>query len=273
MTVSLSTSLPLPGRLKHLAGGLVTLAPAYRYDRCIFLIGHMRCGSTALANVLCAHPSISGYGESHVRYDGRAAPGVLLLNQIRRQRWKPTARFLFDKLLHDDLDAAVPPEFFSAHAIFLSRGPERSVPSILRLFRAIGSAEYATEAQAAAYYARRLERMRALFQRFPATRRIALDCDRLVADPAAELRRLTMFLGLSPDISNAYPPHRTAVARGAGDPLGAPHFDSIATSGATARASTVSDCDFAPARRARAAFLATTVEADAACPRERETVA
>ena len=63
--------------LKRLAATSLALAPQGRFDRCLFLVGHMRCGSTALANVLCAHPSVSGYGETHVRYDRPSAPGAL----------------------------------------------------------------------------------------------------------------------------------------------------------------------------------------------------
>ena len=110
----------MPAPVKRLAATCLALAPQGRFDRCLFLVGHMRCGSTALANVLCAHPSVSGYGETHVRYDRPSAPGALILNQLRRGRWRPRATHLFDKLLHDDLDATPPPAFFTARAIFVT---------------------------------------------------------------------------------------------------------------------------------------------------------
>jgi hypothetical protein len=243
--------------LKRTAGACLALAPQARFARCLFLIGHMRCGSTALSNVLCAHPRISGYGETHVRYDRRSAPGALLLNQLRRGRWKPRNAHLFDKLLHDELDAAPPPAFFTGRAIFLSRPPAAAVPSILRLFRALGSPEYATPADAAAYYTRRLVRMRALWHAFPAERRIAVRHEDLVADPAATLERLSRFLRLTPALSNAYAEPKP-LPPGAGDPLAAHRMTAIVPVPADSRPIPIPDAAMALAHEAWRSFVATT---------------
>ena len=241
--------------LKRATGTCLSLAPQARFERCLFLVGHMRCGSTALANVLCAHPRISGYGETHVRYDRPSAPGALILNQLHRGRWKPCATHLFDKLLHDDLDAAVPPAFFTARAIFVTRPPDAAIPSILRLFGTLGSHEYATPAEAAAYYVRRLARMRALWQSFPADRRIALRYEHLVADPATTLERLSRFLRFTPALANAYAPGK-AIPPGAGDPLEAHRLTTIAPTGRSP--TPMPDAAIAPAFEAWRAFVATT---------------
>ena len=243
--------------LKRLAGTCLALAPQGRFDRCLFLVGHMRCGSTALANVLCAHPSVSGYGETHVRYDRPSAPGALILNQLRRGRWTPHAAHLFDKLLHDDLDAAAPPAFFTARAIFVTRPPDAAIPSILRLFRTLGSREYATPADAAAYYVRRLARMRALWHSFPADRRIALRHEHLVADPAATLEHLSRFLRLTPALANAYAPGK-ALPPGAGDPLEAHRLTAIVPAPTDRSPTPLPDAAIAPAFEAWRAFVATT---------------
>lgn len=209
--------MPVPAFAKRLAGTGLGLAPHARHDRCVLLLGHMRCGSTALSNVLCAHPAISGYGESHIDHGAPAAPGRLVLNQIGAGRWKPAARFLFDKILHDHLDAGVPEGFFTGRAIFLTRPPAVSVASILALFAGLGSRAYPDPASAAAYYTRRLLRLGALWDRFPPERRLALRHQSLVAQPETALARLTGFLALDPVLRNAY---RASPTRpGAGDPL------------------------------------------------------
>jgi hypothetical protein len=243
--------------LKRAAGACLSLSPQASFERCLFLIGHMRCGSTALANVLCAHPRISGYGETHVRYDRPSAPGALLLNQLRRGRWKPRAAHLFDKLLHDELDAAAPPAFFTARAIFVCRPPAAAVPSILRLFRALGSHEYATPAEAAAYYSRRLSRMHGLWQSFPAERRIAVRHEDLVTNPAATLERLSRFLRLTPALANAYA-EPGPLPPGAGDPLAAHRLTAIVSAPIDRPPTPIPDAAIAPAFEAWRSFVATT---------------
>lgn len=248
--------MPFPGFIKRLAGGSLSLAPHARYDRCLFLLGHMRCGSTALANVLSSNPAISGYGESHIDHGAPSAPGRLVLNQIRAGRWKPGARYLFDKLLHDRLDDGVPPTFFTASAIFLTRDPEPAIASILALFGSLGSREYPDPASATAYYVARLIRLCRLWDRFPPSRRLALRHEALVSDPDASLARLTRFLALDPPLDNAY--RASPIRPGAGDPLAAARYTAITARPQTPRRAALSATELAAARAAHAAFLART---------------
>ncbi len=217
----------VPALAKAIAGRLVATLPQCAPERAIFVIGHMRCGSTALSNVLVSRPEVSGYGEAHVAYRGRGALGVLLLNQWRRQSWRPQARHLFDKILHNRYDGDAWPGFFAARAIFVARAPDAAIPSIRALFATIGSAEYGSDAEAAAYYAERLEAMLALWSRFAPTRRVALTYEALTAAPDAELARVGAMIGLSPPLANAYAPRAAAQARGAGDPLTSHRFARI----------------------------------------------
>ena len=100
----------------------------------MFMIGHMQCGSTALANVLCSRPEVSGYGDAHIAYRGQSALGVLVLNQWRRGAWRRGAQHLFDKILHSRYDVGAPPAFSEARAIFVFRPPVESIRSIRALF-------------------------------------------------------------------------------------------------------------------------------------------
>ena len=148
------------------ASKLATAAdPRCRYDRCIFLLGHMRCGSTALSGILCARPEISGYGETHIAYDSAAALGLLSLNLRKYESQKPGADWFFDKVLHNAYDALPAARYFESRAIFLVREPEVSIRSIRNLFAKIGSEEYASDAAAADYYADRIDRLTAMWHR------------------------------------------------------------------------------------------------------------
>ena len=138
-----------------LGRGVHGLDAQCRFERCAFILAHMRCGSTALSNVLCSRPEVSGYGEAHVAYRGEADLGALVVNQARRWAWRPRARYLFDKILHSRHDGAAPPGFFRARAIVLAREPEPAIASIRRLFEGLGKSDYGTDAAAAEYYAER----------------------------------------------------------------------------------------------------------------------
>lgn len=214
--------------LKATAGAAVAgIAPHCRYDRAIFVISHMRGATTALSNVLCSHPQLSGYGEAHIRYHGRASLGLLALNQARRRVWRPQARCLFDKLLHNRLDAQLPEEFFSARAVFLLRAPELVIPSVANLFRHVGNGEYPDETSAAQYYLSRVQRLSGLWPRFAPQRRIGMASEALLADPEAGLRRIQGMLNLDPPLRNSYQSRTASTRSGAGDPLQSGKFSSI----------------------------------------------
>lgn len=179
----------------------------------------MRCGTTALSNILCSRPEISGYGEAHIAYRSTADLGRLVVNQSLRRAWDPRARHLFDKILHTRLDIDVPQDFFRSRAIFLCRRPEPTIASIRRLYQGLGRDEYATDAAAAEYYIERLGRLGDLWARFPENRRIGLTHDELTTNTDFWLQRMTILLGLEPRLENRYRSTAASVSGGAGDPV------------------------------------------------------
>jgi hypothetical protein len=227
-----TAAAPRPVALaKRIAGSLVAGAsPQCRYDRALFLLGHMRCGSTALSHVLCAHPAVSGYGEAHIRYQGPEALGLLLINQWRRGARKPGSRYLFDKILHARYDAFAPDEFFASRAVFLIREPEQSILSTRKLFAMLGTGEYATDEAAADYYEDRLTQLAATWHRFAPDRRIGLTYEGLTETPDATLQRISSVMELSPALANAYERGGKVMPRGAGDPLSSHKFNAIVPS-------------------------------------------
>ncbi|SFF87004.1 hypothetical protein SAMN05518801_102335 [Novosphingobium sp. CF614] len=205
---------------KRTAGWLLGHSmPRYRYRHCVFILAHMRCGSTALSNILCSRADVSGYGEAHVRHGGPSSPGQLALNQMRRGGWNPRAGCLFDKILHSRHDRDAPPEFFEARAIFVVRRPGDAIHSIVRLFAGLDRGEYATQAEAGAYYVERLAALESLWHKFPARRRIGLTHEALVREPDRALAAISARLGFLPPLENRYVSLAASRRGGGGDPL------------------------------------------------------
>lgn len=214
--------------LKQAASTLAaTILPQCRFESTILVLGHMRCGSTALSGVLCQHPAVSGYGEAHIRYDSEAALGTLALNQMRRGAFRRRASRLFDKVLHDRYDGAPDPGFYTARAVFLFRTPHETIRSIRKLFAGGAGSEYATDAEAADYYELRLTTLARHWERFSPGNRVGLSYAELSTQPDVQLARISRALSLSPALENRYEPARGTPAHGAGDPLSAHRFDRI----------------------------------------------
>ncbi|MEM1387903.1 MAG: sulfotransferase [Pseudomonadota bacterium] len=207
--------------LKKAIGGAVSrIAPQSDYSRCVFILAHMRCGSTALSNVFCSRPDFSGYGEAHIRYDDDTALGRLIVNQTLRRAWSPDATFLFDKILHNRYDMDAQPHFFAANAVFMARDPAEAIPSIRRLFKELGREhEYPTDEDAARYYIDRVECLCALWSQFRPDRRVGLLHSDLMRDVDGTLARLSKALNLKPMLENRYQSATASRRGGAGDPL------------------------------------------------------
>lgn len=217
--------------IKSIAGSLAAAAlPQCRFDQSIFLLGHMRCGSTALSKVICNHPQVSGYGEAHIAYASQSALGLLALNQIRRHAFRPGATRLFDKILHSRYDADADPDFFHGSAVFLIRPPVETIRSIRKLFSGPAPREYASDTAAVDYYEERLTALARLWERFSPERRFATTYSRLTADPDVALKDISARLRLDPPLDNRYAAESKAQAHGAGDPLSAHRFDRIVAS-------------------------------------------
>ncbi|WP_172332795.1 sulfotransferase family protein [Mangrovicoccus sp. HB161399] len=205
---------------KTLLGEVVsTVAPQCSFDRAAFVLAHMRCGSTALSNILCSRAEISGYGEAHIAYRNRSDLGRLVVNQALRRAWKPGARYVFDKVLHSRHDRDAPQDFFRSRAIFLCRRPERAIASIRGLFQSLGREEYTTDSLAADYYVERVGQLCRLWPLFPSERRLGLTHDALIGATDDCLARVTALLQLEPPLLNAYQGHAASVRGGGGDPL------------------------------------------------------
>lgn len=234
--------------------------PRCRYEDTVFILAHMRCGSTALSNIFCSRDDFSGYGESHTDYSMRSRLGRLQFKHLARRAWKPGATSLFDKILHSPHDHDAPPEFFRAKAVFLAREPRATIRSIRSLFADGTDRLYRTHEEAAVYYIERVTALTGLWQRFDAGRRVGLTHDQLVADPEAQLARISDALGIRPRLANAYRNRAATHRHGDGDPVNSVRFNRIERRVPTKRAAPpldVPDRVLADAEAAYERYVAT----------------
>ncbi len=178
----------------------------------LFLFGTMRSGSTLLASILCSHPGILGYGETHVVYD---APGKLreLESRICRAHGigpdEIGPRRLLDKLLHDGL--LRDPRVLAGQnltGVFLLRDPRRTLQSLIHH---LGS----TLDDAFTYYQARLATLERYAEAFPGS--LFLAYEELTSDPGRTLAALTGCLGLTPPLTPEYRLQPLHDVKGVGD--------------------------------------------------------
>lgn len=172
----------------------------------------MRSGSTLLASILCSHPGVLGYGETHVVYDEPGKLGELEARVCRAHgisREEIEERLVLDKLLHDGL--LRDPRVLDGNdltCLFLLREPRRTIQSLVHQ---LGS----TLDDAFLYYRERLATLERYSRVFP--RATFLTYEELTGDPERTLAGLTDFLGLTPPLSPEYRLQPLHEVKGVGD--------------------------------------------------------
>jgi hypothetical protein len=132
-------SSELENRLRFaLYGTLGTIAALTWHPNYLFVLGHMRAGSSLLTRLLTSNPGIAGYGELHLAYhkkqDFRALVGKVLSAE---RKLRPNSQYVMDKLLHDYLLDPANLQILRSdrmRLIFLVRQPEQSLQSLVASF-------------------------------------------------------------------------------------------------------------------------------------------
>jgi hypothetical protein len=81
------------------SNGLYRFSSMVSYKRSVFLLGHMRCGSTALTNVLCANPRMCDYEECHVVYNKKSKTSNALREEVGRSSLLDEAEAIYIELV------------------------------------------------------------------------------------------------------------------------------------------------------------------------------
>jgi hypothetical protein len=137
--------------------------------RWLFVVGHMRSGSSLLVHLLNSSPEILGYGETHIDYVGRRSL-VDLHEDVRGQfeaHGEPPERdyrYVMDKILWPHIHNQELLRPGDLRVIVIVRSPDEALPSILSL----DLEEIQTLQDALDYYVERLRRVREVLKVYDA---------------------------------------------------------------------------------------------------------
>jgi hypothetical protein len=181
----------------------------YRY---IFILGHMRSGSTLLAHVLGSHPDVVSAGEMHISY---VTPDDLpkLVLKTSESLFRPILResYIVDQINHGYVtnEVLLSPRLYKC--VLLIRSPEATLKSMMHL------AEW-HEKQALEVYVKRLREL-TQYGLTLRDRASVVEYDHLVDRSDETLAALSRFLVLGPPLKSNYQTHRmTGRVAGYGDP-------------------------------------------------------
>lgn len=194
--------------------------PSYRDDvNYIFIIGHMRSGSSLLVQLLRHNEEIIGLGESHLIYNNSSKLGHLsckllyynggFYNSIRKHK------YALDKVLHNHY---LPESQWSVllrhnvRTIFIIRKPSDTIDSLRK------SLNLNTN-EAKEYYVSRLAYIERLsfFLRNNGVKYHSLTYDQLTINPDYSLDKLTKYLCLNNPLVKEYKIQNTTGRIGFGD--------------------------------------------------------
>jgi hypothetical protein len=188
----------------------------------LFVLSHMRSGSTLLCHVLCTSNEIIGFGEAHIQYQCRSDLAKLLVSvRIHTGKNPLQYRYVMDKLVgaHDVLSTSILADSRTRY-LFLVREPMASIGSIVAMRRGYfnetldQAVEFATN-----YYAERLPQFVALAAKINDPHRCFLVThSQLLAETTATYRALQGFLGLEAPLREEYEITPTSGKLGIGDP-------------------------------------------------------
>jgi hypothetical protein len=188
------------------------------------LLGHMRCGSSLMVQILTSNADIAGYGETHLHY--RSIEDLdLLTNQVyfTLKRFRPR-RIVLDKILHDD--HLLNDEILQAEKCtfpIMAREALSSVRSMVTTLPNWFKEHYGSSgdlvAQAADYYRRRLD---SLCRYAESLSRMGRCCyftyDDLMTSTASVFRMVEEYLRLRQPLSERYEIGPQAGRYSIGDP-------------------------------------------------------
>lgn len=194
--------------------------------RLLFILSHMRSGSSLLTHLLNANPEIIGYGETHLEYhQPQDIQSLLYRVYTRSQEFRMPQHignlrmhhgYVMDKLLHNHKlgDWAL---LNSEHVyvIFLVREPVRSLASLCDL------KSHWTASDSLSYYRDRLETLVKYAQFInDSSRSLLLTYEQLLNDTQNVLETLQCFLQTRTPFSEEYQVLKTTGQKGVGDSKG-----------------------------------------------------
>lgn len=184
----------------------------------LFVLGHMRSGSSLLVHLLNSSKEILGYGETHLEYVGRRS-FVNLHDHVRSQFEKhgdvpeESYRYVMDKILwphihNKNLLCQTPVKI-----IVIIRTPKEALPSILSL----DLEGIQTTTEALDYYSKSLERIERNLEVYDAPF-VLVRYETLTNRTELTLQKISEYLGLEQQIKSEYDTIWATGEPGIGDP-------------------------------------------------------
>jgi hypothetical protein len=174
-----------------------------RPPQIVFIMGHMRSGSTLLTHILISNAELIGCGERNVPY--RLEDDLDKLEIAARRSQRSLFRgvsYVVDQINHDEFTPDT--DLFKSErirCIFLIREPEEAIQSLLRLTQP-SSDPWSVE-RAIDYYVARLNSL-SVFRERVGGRAIALTYSELVDHATETLKRLSSFLSMTSPLEPEY---------------------------------------------------------------------
>lgn len=162
--------------------------------RYLFVLGHMRSGSTLLVHLLATNPNVAVVGESHIRYS-RKGDLKRLSSWLERELGERAgnAQLHVDKILHGKYLAPGLLARLNVNLIYIVREPVASIASMMSRF---GPKWGWTMQDACRYYVRQLETL-ASYVRAHGGTAVAVDYDDLVDRTEKSLVLLQRVTGVT----------------------------------------------------------------------------
>lgn len=182
----------------------------------LFVVGHMRSGSSLMVHILNSNPDILGYGETHIPYRSRRTLAKLH-RHIRDEFANNGAhvgphRYTMDKILHDHIRNASVLKTGPLKVLVTVRTPDNALPSILDL----NMPSIQRPEEALAYYTSALERIDRWIGDYGRPY-VLVNYDDLVRKPDAVLDVISSYLELDEPLSPTYEVTWATGKRGIGD--------------------------------------------------------
>jgi hypothetical protein len=188
----------------------------------IFILSHMRSGSSLLTHLLADNPEICGYGETGIRYSSHRDFDLLIGKVMYNLRQFPRfrkERYVMDKLLHDQLLEPDNVHLLSnerCRVIFLIREPQGALASLVNLEK-LNSLRLGEKGSFDYYVARlaTIERYAEEITRFCPC--LVVTYDQILHQTTETLDSLRQFLELSQPLRESYHRLPTTGRLGVGD--------------------------------------------------------
>jgi hypothetical protein len=171
----------------------------------IILLSHMRANTSLIGHILGSHPEISGYYEMHIGYFSWKSLFRQKLEFQAAHEQEACSPFYFDKVLHSE--HYVNTNLFNpsrAIAIFSLRNPEKTIPSIIKLYEKVDPThEFCTIEGAARYYIERAQTLSEMAEKLSGNY-FYYDAEAIKDNTTDTLSFLTKALALNSPLTKNY---------------------------------------------------------------------